>query len=60
MDPRKPPEYILEVFADPTSVKDIVKGESNLSETGQVLPKAPLKCGTRTARGCGPSRKRQG
>ncbi|KLJ06646.1 hypothetical protein EMPG_17858, partial [Blastomyces silverae] len=26
MDPRKPPEYILEVFADPTSVKDIVKG----------------------------------
>ncbi|EQL33231.1 hypothetical protein, variant 2 [Blastomyces dermatitidis ATCC 26199] len=25
-DPRKPPEYILEVFADPTSVKDIVKG----------------------------------
>ncbi|KAK2751588.1 hypothetical protein FQN55_000309 [Onygenales sp. PD_40] len=26
MDLRKPPEYILEVFADPTSVKDIVKG----------------------------------
>ncbi|KAK2765967.1 hypothetical protein FQN54_007482 [Arachnomyces sp. PD_36] len=26
MEPRKPPEYILEVFADPTSVKDIVKG----------------------------------
>ncbi|EEH36159.2 hypothetical protein PAAG_00482 [Paracoccidioides lutzii Pb01] len=25
-DPRKPPEHILEVFADPTSVKDIVKG----------------------------------
>ncbi|PGH13950.1 hypothetical protein AJ79_03365 [Helicocarpus griseus UAMH5409] len=25
-DPRKPPEYILEVFADPNSVKDIVKG----------------------------------
>ncbi|EEH46052.2 uncharacterized protein PADG_02202 [Paracoccidioides brasiliensis Pb18] len=26
LDPRKPPEHILEVFADPTSVKEIVKG----------------------------------
>ncbi|KAI9847792.1 MAG: hypothetical protein M1837_001685 [Sclerophora amabilis] len=25
MEPRRPPEYILEVFADPTNVKDIVK-----------------------------------
>jgi len=28
MDQRKPPEYILEVFADPTCVKDIVRGMS--------------------------------
>ncbi|KAI9851417.1 MAG: hypothetical protein M1838_003768 [Thelocarpon superellum] len=26
MEQRRPPEYILEVFADPTSVKDIIKG----------------------------------
>ncbi|KAL1957659.1 hypothetical protein VTO42DRAFT_5636 [Malbranchea cinnamomea] len=26
MDPRKPREYILELFADPTSVRDVVKG----------------------------------
>ena len=26
MEPRQPPEYILEIFADPTHVKDIVKG----------------------------------
>ncbi len=29
MDPRRalgPPEYVLEVFADPTCVKDIVRG----------------------------------
>ncbi len=26
MDQRRPPEYILEVFADPTYVKDIIKG----------------------------------
>ncbi|KAI9766827.1 MAG: hypothetical protein M1840_006303 [Geoglossum simile] len=26
MDQRRPPEYILEVFADPTCVRDIVKG----------------------------------
>lgn len=27
MEPRAPPEYILEVFADQTLVKDIVKGQ---------------------------------
>lgn len=26
MDPRKPPEHILEIFADRASVKEIVKG----------------------------------
>ncbi|KAL9640164.1 MAG: hypothetical protein Q9164_000432 [Protoblastenia rupestris] len=26
MDQRKPPEYLIEVFADPTCVKDIVRG----------------------------------
>lgn len=26
MEQRRPPEYILEVFADPTCVKDIIKG----------------------------------
>jgi autophagy-related protein 101 len=26
MEQRRPPEYILEVFADPTAVKDVVKG----------------------------------
>ncbi|KAI9791165.1 MAG: hypothetical protein M1833_001575 [Piccolia ochrophora] len=26
MEQRRPPEYILEVFADPTCVKDVVKG----------------------------------
>ncbi|RDW89346.1 hypothetical protein BP6252_01378 [Coleophoma cylindrospora] len=26
MDQRRPPEYIIEVFADPTSVKDVVRG----------------------------------
>ena len=26
MEQRKPPQYILEVFADPTCVKDIVRG----------------------------------
>lgn len=27
METRRPPEYILEVFADPTCVKDVVKGK---------------------------------
>jgi len=26
MEPRRPPEYILEIFADPTNIKDVVKG----------------------------------
>lgn len=26
MEPRRPPEYILKIFADPTHVKDIIKG----------------------------------
>jgi autophagy-related protein 101 len=26
MDQRRPPEYIIEVFADPSSVKDVVRG----------------------------------
>ncbi|MCJ1247216.1 hypothetical protein MMC30_004430 [Trapelia coarctata] len=26
MEQRRPPEYILEVFADPTSIKDVVRG----------------------------------
>ncbi|RFU35846.1 hypothetical protein B7463_g451, partial [Scytalidium lignicola] len=26
MESRRPPEYIIEVFADPTSVKDVVRG----------------------------------
>lgn len=30
MEPRRPPEYILEVFADPTSVQDVVKGLTQL------------------------------
>ncbi|WEW56625.1 hypothetical protein PRK78_002073 [Emydomyces testavorans] len=29
MDPRKPPEHIIEVFADPASVKDVLKGILN-------------------------------
>lgn len=27
MDQRRPPEYIIEVFADPSSVKDVVRGK---------------------------------
>ncbi|EER27231.1 hypothetical protein D8B26_005782 [Coccidioides posadasii str. Silveira] len=26
MDPRKPPEHVIDVFADPASVKDVLKG----------------------------------
>jgi hypothetical protein len=29
MEQRAPPEYILEIFADQTFVKDIVKGEQD-------------------------------
>jgi len=28
MEQRRPPEYIIEVFADPSSVKDVVRGSS--------------------------------
>ena len=27
---RRPPEYILEVFADPTSIKDVVRGLTHM------------------------------
>ena len=30
MEPRRPPEYTLEVFADPACVKDVVKGTTHL------------------------------
>jgi len=30
MEQRRPPEYIIEVFADPSSVKDVVRGISPL------------------------------
>jgi hypothetical protein len=26
MEQRRPPEYIIEVFADPSSVRDVVRG----------------------------------
>lgn len=32
MEQRKPPQYILEVFADPTCIKDIVRGGRNSCE----------------------------
>ena len=35
IEQRRPPEYILEVFADPASVKDIVKGESRPRTCGR-------------------------
>lgn len=31
MEQRRPPEYTLDVFADPTCVKDIVKGRRSLT-----------------------------
>jgi hypothetical protein len=33
MEQRRPPEYIIEVFADPSSVKDVVRGNSLRPET---------------------------
>jgi hypothetical protein len=30
MEPRRAPEYIIEVFADPSSVRDVVKGNCAL------------------------------
>ena len=45
MEPRAPAEYILEVFADQTLVKDIVKGCALNSCIPQVLPLTkPLRC----------------
>lgn len=35
MEQRRPPEYIIEVFADPSSVKDVVRG--NLTSAIQNL-----------------------
>lgn len=35
MEPRRPPEYILEIFADPAHVKDIVKGTLGASSPTQ-------------------------
>jgi hypothetical protein len=32
MEQRRPPEYIIEVFADPSSVKDVVRGNLHLCE----------------------------
>jgi hypothetical protein len=32
MEQRRPPEYIIEVFADPSSVKDVVRGIFHLCE----------------------------
>ena len=29
MEQRRPPEYIIEVFADPSSVKDVVRGKAH-------------------------------
>ena len=38
MENRKPPQYILEVFADPTCVKDIVRGRvSRITEETKAL-----------------------
>ncbi|EFW16456.1 conserved hypothetical protein, partial [Coccidioides posadasii str. Silveira] len=35
MDPRKPPEHVIDVFADPASVKDVLKG-------GRITPDSAL------------------
>jgi hypothetical protein len=36
MEQRRPPEYIIEVFADPSSVKDVVRGISpRMRRTGR-------------------------
>jgi hypothetical protein len=35
MEPRKtPPEYFLEIFADTTHVRDVLKGQSQLNLEG--------------------------
>jgi hypothetical protein len=35
MEQRRPPEYIIEVFADPSSVKDVVRGISPCTRKGR-------------------------
>jgi hypothetical protein len=37
MDQRRPPEYIIEVFADPSSVKDVVRGMFVMSQSDPAL-----------------------
>lgn len=46
MDQRRPPEYILEVFADPTCVKDVVKGMRDLLSLVHVCACAEGVCQT--------------
>lgn len=42
MDSQEPPEFILDVFADPRSVRDVVKGWSFSSpDRHPTLDKAP-------------------
>lgn len=37
MEPRKtPPEYFLEIFADTTSVRDVLKGKMNFNDVFYV------------------------
>ncbi|KAI9888950.1 MAG: hypothetical protein M1814_006128 [Vezdaea aestivalis] len=44
MEARKPSEYILEVFADPESVKDVVKGKFESQPQTQDLLDLTLPC----------------
>jgi hypothetical protein len=37
MEQRRPPEYIIEVFADPSSVKDVVRGKYRIQNLDQEL-----------------------
>lgn len=37
MEQRAPQEYVLEIFADQTFVKDIVKGQYSLNLMGVVI-----------------------
>lgn len=39
MEQRRPPEFILEVFADPNSIKDVVRGTApgNLRLKGTLV-----------------------
>jgi len=47
MEPRRPPEYTLEVFADPACVKDVVKGTTHLLHPPRSTP-VPLLVSART------------